>query len=191
MRENIFRILFFLLITVLGITIFLLNYRYRLDKASLRDYAVISANAECMAKGMALEVPDYYLIASNNFKPTLILALCYRISYLLGFSNPYFLTLILFTLWTVASILVTALLIEGRSAWFYRFMLLLGFVFMLPLYLQAGSFYTDSMTFGTAAVTLFLEKKSITYVKNEKNKAAPVVLSFLAGFVLLARGQRF
>ncbi len=182
--EKLFRILFLILITVFGIAIFVLNFKYRLIKASLQDYAVISANAECIAKGTALEVPDYYLIASNNFKPTLILALCYKLAYLLGFSNPYVPTLLIFTAWTVVSVLITCLMIEGKNAWFYRFLLLLGFLFMLPLYIQAGSFYTDSMTFGTAIITLFLMKKSVTAIKKDSKPVKPILLSVCAGFIL-------
>ena len=182
--EKLFRVLFFVLIAVLGVSIFILNFKYRLEKVSLQDYAVISANAECIAKGTALEVPDYYLIASNNFKPTLVLALCYKLSYLLGFSDPYVPTLFIFTVWTVVSVFITSFLIDGKNKWFYRFLLLLGFVFMLPLYIQAGSFYTDSMTFGTSIITLFLMKKSILAVDKDSKPIIPVLLAAGAGFIL-------
>ena len=182
--EKVFGIVFYILLAILGFSLFFSNFLFPFSKASLRDYAVISANAECIATGKEMEVPLYYVIASNNFKPTLVLAFFYRLAFTFGMRNPQYLTLFLFTVWTVASIMVTCLLIDGKQKNLYRLLLLLSFILMLPLYVLTGSFYTDTMTFGTCAFSIYLIKKSLSLSERREKRFLPLILSSLAGIIL-------
>ena len=109
-----------------------------------------------MARKAPLEVPLYYRIALNNFKPTLILSFLLRIADLFHLSDPYPFFVFLSVFWVLVTVICTCFLIKGTNRWKYRIVLLLLFILTLPVSVHTGSLYTDSMTFGTASVCIFL-----------------------------------
>ena len=167
-----------LLVAFCGITITvsLLN---PLREDSLRDYQVVLANARNIARSLPLETPLYYQMASNNFKPTLLVSAIIRISDFLHINDAAFISCFSCIITTV-SVLFTSLLIEGCDRWKYRILLLFLFIFMIPVYVQAGILYTDTMTFGSAVLSIFLIKKAF-HAYSDHHKMRSVILAALSG----------
>ena len=179
-NSRFFCIAFCILLALFTSLLFFLNIKNPLREDSLTDYSVILANAKNMALGKPLETPLYFRIALNNFKPVVILSLFYRIAYLFRLPGPELLLLSFFTLSTSLSVFAACMLLEGKNIWRYRILLLLLFLFMLPIYVQNGVFYTDNMTFGSAVLSIYL-------IKNALKKKSPILFSAFSG-ILLALG---
>lgn len=129
------------------------------DHFGVGDYFIVYYSAEEMASGADLTYYNYFMVYGNNTLPMLMLSALLRFARLIHVDTFYFMLTITTSL-IVLSFLSAYELLKG----YYKKIVIPMLVFLmicLPVYVFAGTFYTDSMTFGAGLISLALLKISI------------------------------
>lgn len=148
--------IYYVLLAFLAVFLYIVSCIGRNLPESFVDYGQVWQGAFEMAQGKELSAAWYFNLCANNVKPMLMLSVLFRIAFFLGIRDPFYFVLFISMLevmgagWSVG-ILVGDSVEEYRK---YRLPVLLAFVFLLPVWANTQAFYTDSMSFGMAAIAL-------------------------------------
>lgn len=122
----------------------------------LADYSNVYLAALAVADGKGLENEAYFLVYGNNIKPMIILSWLIHLARILGIQNEYYL-LLAFTVGSTALALASLVyLLKKDSA---RIVAAVLFICCIPVWFYNTIFYTDTLSFSTAIISIALLEK--------------------------------
>lgn len=166
----------------LGIFLYGISCIGRNSPESLVDYGRVWNAALEIASGKELSEEWYFKIYANNIKPMLFLSVLIKIATALRFKDPYYFILIFSVLEVIGAAWGIGILsgntLEERKR--YRIPIILMFFFLLPIWANTQGFYTDTMSFGTVAISFAIMKLAF----DEKQKGKKYLLIASASVIL-------
>jgi hypothetical protein len=127
----------------------------------LADYSNVYLGALNIAEGNELENEFYFLIYGNNIKPMLMLSWLIRFARCIGIQNEYYL-LLFFSIGSITLALASLLYLLRKDS--IRVIAMLLFVGCIPVWFYNSIFYTDTLSFSSAIISIALLEKAKTIV---------------------------
>lgn len=142
------------------------------------DYFIVYQSASELADGTPLTYYNYFCVYGNNTLPMILLSGLIKISRIIHLPETI---LLLFVSTAILALVFFALFVLTKEfSEKIRIPMLLFFAVWLPVYVFAGTFYTDTLSFGMGIISLAFLKTAV-----EKKKyyfILPAALSAAWGF---------
>lgn len=170
-----------LLAGFLGVALFIVGLIARNSPSSLHDYGVVYRNAISLSQGYIID-EDYFAQYSNNVMVLLLLGGIIRFSSFIGFTDPYYMILILGTVITVVSLASIIYLVQKTGTPIKQSgFCILAYLLMLPIWVNSPTLYTDHMSFSNVVVALAL----VVYAYHCEDRLKSMVAGSISAIVLV------